>query len=52
MGEEDHIADLMIMEKEDRLYGISVTIQDILQGIAEHLIIKVTEIKERAHLIL
>ena len=36
----------MIMEEENKLYPTSVTILDILQGIVEHLIIKMMEIKE------
>ena len=39
----------MIVEKEDRLFVIDVTILDTLQGIAEHLII-IMEIKKGIHL--
>ena len=40
----------MKMEKEDRLFVIDVTIFNILQGIVEHLIISVMEIKEGMYL--
>ena len=46
MGEEDHRAYVMIMEKEDRLYATSVTMLDTLQEITKHLIVRMKEIKE------
>ena len=40
----------MIVEKEDRLFVIDVTIFDTLQGIIEHLIISVMDNKEEMYL--
>ena len=48
--EEHHRVDLMMMEKEDRLYVTSVTIQDTLQEIAEHLIVIMKKIREGMHM--
>ena len=40
----------IIVEKEDRLYAIDVTTLDTLQGIVEHLIMRMMEIKEGMYL--
>ena len=44
MKEKDHREDLMMeiyqMKKEDKLYATSITIQDTLQEIVEHMIVR------------
>ena len=45
---KDHTS--MIVEKEEKLFAIDVTTLDTLQGIVEHLIIKMMEIREGTYL--
>ena len=45
MGEGDHKEDIMIIEEEDRLYATNITILDTLQGIIEHLIVRMEPIR-------
>jgi hypothetical protein len=54
MKKEEHRVELMIegdlMEKRDSLFCISVSNLDTLQGIAEHLIIRLEQVRKGMHL--